>query len=372
MYKGVYLPEVSESRLTAILTEWKLGFPNAGILALVPEAEKEKIGLLQALARTHEQALMGAVFPALVTRHGFQSSGMILFRIDAAFPWILVDQLLDDASGTQRITEFIDQQLNDATVVDTPTLFMIFDGLLPNIGTLLYGIYRKLGHRVQYAGVNAGSETFQPIPCLFDQTRLLKEACVALLVPASQKFVVEHSYPVSKALFRATSATGNRIEKIDGKPAIGVYQELLKSEFNIDVTPENFYQYAVHYPFGLVTALDVLVRIPVGLTEDGEIYCVGEIPSNSILKLLHAPALEDSRCVEEIVSRLQNPDAPLLTFYCAGRRMHFGDDAETELGQLLSLSNSSDLLGALSLGEIGTDTEMGFPAFHNAALVCIR
>ncbi|MDD2886053.1 MAG: FIST N-terminal domain-containing protein [Dechloromonas sp.] len=373
MFQGVYTKGISKSNLTAILADWKTLAPQAAILALVPEAEKATIQSLQAQARRFDLPLMGAVFPALLTEQGFQISGMILFRIDSPHPWRLVDQLADDAPGLVHVTDFIDQHLNDAPAcVEPPTLFLIFDGLLPNISTLLHRLYLRLGQRVQYAGVNAGSETFQPMPCLFDQDRIVQAGCIALLIPAAKQFVIEHGYPVTDALFRATSTTGNRIEKIDGKPALAVYQALLKSEFGIDITPDNFYQYAVHYPFGLVTLLEVLVRIPVGLTTAGEIYCVGEVPANSILKLLHAPQLADSRCVEDIAKKLQNQEAPLVAFYCAGRRMHFGGEAETELRELLTLSHASALLGALSLGEISTDTDLKLPTFHNAALVCVR
>jgi len=374
MLEARYLSEPSELRLTAVLTDWKAAFPDAGIFALLPEAEKERVKPLQSIARTLELPLMGAIFPALLSSNGFQTAGITLLRIDPCPPWILVDQLSDGEGVTriQRIAELVNSRLNEPQAETSPTLFLIFDALLPNIGTLLESVYQGLRHRVHYAGVNAGSETFQSVPCLFDRESLIQDGCIAMLFRAMPEFIVEHKYPVSKALFRATSTTGNRIDQIDGKPAMVVYQELLHSEFGVTLTPDNFYQYAVHYPFGLATALDVLVRIPVALTDNGAIYCVGEIPPCSILKLLRAPKLEESQCVGAIISKLGTRDAPLVTFYCAGRRMHFGADAEIELRQLVASSGSQDLFGALSLGEIGMDSEMGFPEFHNAALVCVR
>ena len=373
MFQGEYLPEFSESGLRATLQGWKAAFPEAGLLAVLPEGEKDQIGVLQEIARSLAIPLRGAVFPALLTAQGFSTSGLILLRLDPCPPWLMLDQL-SDQNGAQfaaRLAEFCHDPLATGETGDAPTLFFIFDGLLPNINTLLNRVHERLGPRVRYAGVNAGSESFQPMPCLFDEERLIQGGSIALLLPTNFRFAVEHQYPVSKTLFRATSTTGNRIDQIDGKPALTVYQALLKSEFGVDLTPENFYQYAVHYPFGLVMALDVLVRIPVGLTPEGAIHCVGEIPPNAILKLLRAPDLEESQCVERIASRLPAASGKsLVTFYCAGRRMHFGDAAASELHHLQSGSQSTALLGALTLGEIGTDPEMGFPEFHNAALVC--
>lgn len=373
MVQGVYLPEISDIHLAATLTSWKADFPQAGVLALLPEAEKAQIGLLQQRSQTVAMPLLGAVFPALVTSHGFKTSGVVLLRFDVCPPWLIIDQL-SDQNGRKfaaNVAEYFNDFLAPYETTEAPILFFLFDGLLPNINTLLNRLHERFGQRVRYAGVNAGSESFQPMACLFDQARVIQGGCIALLLPELCQFVVEHQYPVSKPLFRATSTTGNRINQIDGKPAMAVYQKLLKSEFDVSLTPENFYQYAVHYPFGLVTALDVLVRIPVGLTDEGAIHCVGEIPPNAILKLLRAPRLEESQCTQRIAAGLVTAGKQLITFYCAGRRMHFGNAAESELQQMFSGSHASEIFGALTLGEIGTDAEMGFPEFHNAALICL-
>jgi hypothetical protein len=373
MFHGTYLTEVSENLITATLRDWAAEFPEVGVLALVPEAEIEQIELLQNVSRSLAIPLLGAVFPALITANGFATSGLVLLRLDICPPWVLIEKL-SDQSGIEfasKLAECFGDQPECDKTTKTPTLFFVFDGLLPNIYTLLNQVRERFRQRVKYAGINAGSESFQPMVCLFDQERKIQGGCLALLAPTNFQFVVEHQYPVSKPLFRATSTTGNRIEQIDDKPAIVVYRALLKSEFGVELTPENFYQYAVHYPFGLVTALDVLVRIPVGLTDEGAIHCVGEIPPNAILRLLRAPKIEESKCVQRIASQMVTDGKTMLAFYCAGRRMHFADAAEAELQMLFSSSHSTEFFGALTLGEIGTDPEMGFPEFHNAAMVCL-
>lgn len=142
------------------------------------------------------------------------------------------------------------------------------------------------------------------------------------------------------------------------------------------MSKENFYDYAAHFPFGLVTAVDILVRIPVNLGDDGSIFFVGEIAPNSLLRLLRAPNLEESSCAADI-GVVFSAEAParqarsLLTFYCAGRRMHFSEDAVTELLQLQKAAHNASVYGALSLGEIDTLEGIEYPRFHNAAVVCI-
>lgn len=163
---------------------------------------------------------------------------------------------------------------------------------------------------------------------------------------------------------------------IDNLPAFDVYQHIVGEQFGVILTNENFYEHAVHFPFGLVTATDILVRIPVALGDDGSLICAGEIAPDSMLRLLRAPALDESGCAADISKDLKTlneseSDCSLLTFYCAGRRLHFGEDAATELLQIRSETQCSQLYGALSLGEIDTSAELNFPRFHNAAVVCL-
>jgi hypothetical protein len=374
MFNAIYQPKLTLDCLASLFSEWRATAPEAGVFVLLPEAEEEQVSMLQSVARAYNLPMLGAIFPALLTRDGFQQSGAILLQVDPCPPWILVGKLGDNknVAGVEQIAAFVKSQSPGQVSEGKPTLFLTFDGLLPNISTILHGLYTKLEHDVSYVGVNAGSESFQPVPCLFDHHQCIEQGVIAMLLGTETQFAVNHGYPTAEPIFRATSSVGNRIDMINDRPALEIYQQLVKQEFGIDITSENFYQYAVHYPLGLTTVLDVLVRIPVGLTEEGGIYCVGEIPTNSMLKLLLAPRLEESKCIESLTASLGRSAKPLLTFYCAGRRMHFGDSAEAELRHLQESCNASDILGALTLGEIGTDFEMGFPQFHNAALVCAK
>lgn len=361
--------------LAAVLSEWRTLWPEMGVLILLPEAEKTAIPMLQTLCREKNIPMLGAVFPALITDNGFVTAGAWLLRFNRMPPSFLLSDL-----GTPGRESLIAQAefLLEAKTGEgpMPMLFMIFDGMIPNVSTHLYLLSGVLKSRLQFGGVNAGSETFEPMPCLFDSEMTVSNGVLGLLLPQETLLVVRHGYPVSKKLMSATSGEGNRIDRIDGRPAFDVYQDVMKTEYGITLNRENFYEYAVHFPFGVVTALDVLVRIPVGFNDDGSLFCVGEVPSHSLLRLLKAPDFEASSCVGEISDLLAGNDGevrdrPLLTFYCAGRRMHFGEVAEQETVQLKSKTKATRLFGALSLGEFDQDRTFGFPSFHNAAIVCM-
>ncbi len=267
----------------------------------------------------------------------------------------------------------IEAQLGDDD--ETASLFLLFDAMLPHIGQILEELYLHLADKVHYMGINAGSETFQPMACLFDHEHLIQNGVLALLLPTHEGATLEHGYQVPKQLVAATSTDGNRIISIDWRPAFEVYAERVKAMYGVDITTDNFYQYAVHFPFGIIRAdNEVLVRIPVALMEDGSLFCVGEIPPNAILTLLEAPRAESVHTTELLSKHFPKPtgDTPPLTFYCAGRRLHLGlEAAQAELSSLSAQLNSR-LYGALSLGEIGSSRRGGYPLFHNAALFLTR
>jgi len=369
---------LERTRIDDALAAWQREHPHMGVLALLPEAEKNQLPVLQAVCRKRGVPLVGGIFPALIQDAQFRAEGVWLLRIDTMAPAFLIADLDPSASdAAAAISSAVDRALAEQAQPGTrPALFLVFDGMVPHISSILDGLYLNLADQVTYAGVNAGSETFQPMPCLFDQDRVVGKGVLGLLFAAGAGTVLAHGYPVPDHAMTATSTAGNQVITIDWRPAFDVYQEIILAEYGIALTRDNFYQHAVHFPFGIVRAnKEVVVRIPVALTDDGSLFCVGEVPENAMLVLLRAPEARDGRCIDGLVKALT--DAPagtqpadLLTFYCAGRRMHLGDAAAGELAQLARGSGAAQMAGALSLGEIGSTHSWGYPMFHNAALVC--
>ncbi len=364
--------------LNHTIREWRVAHPGLGLLALVPEAEKDGVPMLQAICREQGVPLAGAVFPALVATDGFSCQGLWLLPLASGTPVVLIPGIGADASdAAARIAAAVEQGLSAPVLAGgKPTLYMFFDGLIGNIASILDELYLRVADRVDYAGVNAGSETFQPMPCLFDGDRVIGGGALAVLLADMERTVLAHGYPVPERVMTATSTEGNRVQSIDWRPAFEVYREIIGEEYGIALTRENFYEYAVHFPFGILRAEDdVVVRIPVALADDGSLLCIGEVPEQAMLALLRAPTSDTEGCIERIAESLaEKRDAgqgrDLLAFYCAGRRMHLGDAARSELSTLQARTGALVMGGALSLGEIGSTSAWGYPMFHNAALVC--
>ena len=364
--------------LARSLRAWHATEPGCGVLALVPEAQRGRLPLLQQACREHALPLAGAIFPALVSGAAFTDSGLWLLRLPrGAGHWLLPDLAADAEAAAAQIAQAVEPALAaPALAGGKPTLYLVFDGLIGNIASVLDALYLRLADRVDYAGVNAGSETFQPMPCVFDGERVVGHGVLVLLLPEAERTWVEHGYPVPERVMTATATVGNCIQSIDWRPAFDVYQAIIGEEYGIALTRENFYQYAVHFPVGILRASDdVVVRIPVALSEDGGLVCIGEVPENAVLTLLRAPGVDTGLCIGRLAAGLGGgrqalQGGVLLTFYCAGRRLHLGDDALTELQALQAQTGAAVMGGALSLGEIGNTQAWGYPMFHNATLVC--
>ncbi len=372
-----YVAEIDEGILDEQLAAWQTEQPKLGVLVLLPEAEREAVTRIQHVFARRRVPLAGAVFPALTEAGAFRTRGAWLLRFDE-MPYVALYPDLPREEGKipaalDAITADLKSHLGEGRDV---TLFLLFDAMVPNIATLLDELYLRLANRVHYMGANAGSESFKPMPCLFDGSRTMQDGVLAMLLQPHRGTVLEHGYRAPEQMLTATSTEGNRILQIDWRPAFEVYREIARAQYCIEIDQQNFYQYAVHFPFGIVRANGmILVRIPVALEKDGSLFCIGEVPPNALLTLLKAPDVDSAHTIETLTEGLEGLGAPvagkeLLLFYCAGRRLHLGvEAAEHELRLLAERTRARWIAGALSLGEIGSSSQWEYPQFQNATLV---
>ncbi len=369
MQDALYFPS-DDSLLDVLrktLEHWRTADSQCSIFAILPEADQNLVAVLQAECVRLNIPLAGAIFPALIKDGRFIQSGMWLLKSAISSKSKLVENLDKDASAAaSQIIKAIEPQLD----VPHKTLFMVFDGMVPNISSILDEIYVQLGDMVGYVGANAGSENFIAMDCLFDSQQRIGNGVLCLLLPPELKTALAHGYKSPPENVTATSSIGNRIASIDWQPAFTVYQTKIKQLYNIELNQENFYRHAAHFPLGIILANQVLVRIPVGVDEDGTIYCAGEVPDYAVMTLLQASEENSLSTVKSIAGRLGDVSSSniILSFYCAGRRMHMGSSAELEL-EALSHATGASLIGALSLGEIGSLQNSTYPLFHNGTLV---
>lgn len=374
-FQWKYLPGVSSTEVDAVLQSWDERPGGTTLFVLLCEQQSGAVSELQHCATARGVSLVGAVVPGLIVEGHLQRTGALLFAIDGVARRMIVPLPRSGAStdegAVQMLAAFAEDQ---ATSNGGDTLLLLIDAMTPDVASLLDRIYLELGDLVGYAGSSVGSETFQSVPCVFDNEVFLADALLAILLPQHPGAILMHHYRGSQSLRVATATLGNRIKTIDGVPAFDVYRELMASEYGIALERDSFYRYAVHFPFALNRAQgEPLVRIPVATDDEGAVYCVGEVPENALLSVVRAVETGDLATAHEIGDRVRAMNVPgVLGFYCAGRLMHLGNAAATRELQALSASLApGPLVGALSLGEIGCAGQQKYPAFHNATMVAI-
>ena len=367
MEKWVYVKAEELIEQGSLLNHWRLRYPSCGVLALVAEQDRAYIPELQKLAASEDIMLAGAVFPSLIVDNQFINQGIWLLFFQEMPKYSLLP-LLDSENELSTIATQIESLLSNN---NQSGLMLFFDAMLPNISSILDAFYLTLGDAVSYSGVNSGSETFQSIPCLFDQGQIIKNGLLALAMPFIAETYIRHDYLLSAGDFIATSINGNCISQINFEPTFDVYKKIIKGHYNQDMTTDNFYELASHFPIGILLENgETLVRIPVQLNIDGSIHCVGEIPENSLLTVLAAIKSEDETTTDGVSKYIQSIDEQCLLFYCAGRRLHLSEGSNMELDRIMQKTNKP-IIGAVTLGEIGSSRRSNYPLFHNAALVSL-
>ncbi|MCC6527363.1 MAG: FIST C-terminal domain-containing protein, partial [Polyangiaceae bacterium] len=304
-----YCETVAAPATRETVAAWRTEHREMGLLALVAEADRAlEVPALQELCHDLQVPLVGAVFPAVLFQSRFRTRGSVLVRLDR-MPFAALYHPLNaaDPASHEVRARMIADLAGRLGRTRGSALFLVVDQMVANVATLLDDLYLTLADRVRYLGANAGSETFQPMPCLFDGAQVAQDGAIAMLLEAHPGAAVEHCYRVPERLVSATSTEGNRIIAIDWRPAFEAYQQAVQAEYGVAINRENFYAYAVHFPFGIVRAgAEVVVRIPVSLQPDGSLFCVGEVPPNAVLALLHAPAVDSVRTVNTLVATLRS------------------------------------------------------------------
>lgn len=372
-----YLDTLTPEKVGAALWSFR-DHPSGGeigALALICEQERDAVALLQEAAAAAMMPLIGAVVPGLVVGAKFQRRGALLIAFTASTPRRTFHMPYHEKHqadlAIESLTDFVAEHADEE---GADTLLLLIDGRIPNISSVLDRLYLEIGDQVNYVGTCVGSETFQPIPCLFDNQSFIQEGICALVLRQHPGAALAHHYRGNESLWVATATAGSYVKTIDGRPAFEVYRWLMDNEYGIALDRESFYRYAAHFPFALNRAQgESIVRIPVLVEEDGSVYCSGEVPENAMLSVVRAippGSLETAREIGAWARPYATANG-VLAFYCAGRLMHLGTEAgSSELAALAEELAPAPLFGALSLGEIGSG-QRHYPAYHNAMIVAL-
>lgn len=367
----MYIDEPSIEGLMASLREMDVP-PTHAFLLLIAEKNAPDLEALVAALRTTGRSFAGAIFPGVLADGQRRDTGVVALSVPLLHPPILIHGLGGPSPELPNILELVDG-LADIKA----TAITLVDGLAPNIRGFLSKLYGQLGTAVSYLGGGAGSLSLEQMPCVFTEEGIFQDAALLMLSSLNVRLGVRHGWQRLAGPFAATRANGNTIEQLNWRPAFDVYREQVEQDAGIEFGPDNFFDIAKGYPFGLLKeGQEDVVRDPLLRTEAGALVCVGDVPENAVLSILWGSAETLIEAAAQAAEDALPPEGAkvhaCLFMDCISRAIFLEDKFSQELQVIQDRLESGGLSlapeGALTLGEVSSRGD-GYLEFFNKTAV---
>ncbi len=311
--------------------------------------------------------VFGGIFPQIIARGTHFETGTVVVGLTHPVSCVSIPGLSDD----QRDLEESVADALEGIDCQHKTVFVFVDGLSTRISAFIEGLFNVVGLIPNYIGGGAGSLSFEQKPCLFTPEGLLADAAVLGISDVTSGIGVAHGWhPVSETL-KVTESEKNRVISLNWEPALQVYQKTIQTHTPVDFATQSFFDIAKAYPLGIVKLdAEMVVRDPI-LTENEALVCVGEVPVNSFIHILHGDLTSLVQgAVQSRDTALGNfqgdPQRAVLFFMdCISRVLFMGADFQKELQAVDVYQNT---FGALTIGEIANVGD-AYLEFYNKTAV---
>lgn len=313
------------------------------------EVELDITALIKLLNLNHIR-FCGGFFPKIIHGNRSYKDKILLLPIQFDSEPIIIEGL---DSGN---IEMADLQLPDSS----GSLFILVDGLSNYVSKFTYSLYKEIGSEYQVFGSGTGYENFDRKPCLFSNAGFFKDAAVIVLIQNPITQSIRHGWKPIAGPFIATKTTANVIEQINWEPAYDVYKEIMEQEEGIELTKENYFNYAQNYPFGIHRAgEEKVIRDLAAVIENNAIRFGAEIPSNSVIYLMKSSTESMlSAAIEVCNDVITKSSQPEFLFFanCISRVWLLKEKFQEEIDNIAAVAENENIpvYGVLSLGEISS------------------
>ena len=331
---------------------------------------------LQALLRSQEVGVFGALFPQIIFNHNNYDVGFILASFQQDIAWQLVANLSspeeDYDDPVSEAAQSWEEDENESTIL------VFADGMSSRIAALIESLFFNFGLERNFVGGGAGSLSFEKKPCILCPDGFLQDVALLLRLPMLSGIGVAHGWqPVSESL-KVTQSDQNVILQLDYEDAFSQYKAVVDYHSGQNINAQNFFDIAKSFPFG-IEKLDseMIVRDPLMPTEDGKgLVCVGEVPEECFVKilkgtpddLLQAAATVRERAWADWHQKHEGHPQAGLFIDCISRVLFLEEKMAQEITQV---SGSLPLFGALTLGEIANNGQDYLEFYNKTAVLCV-
>ncbi|TQM42836.1 FIST signal transduction protein [Pseudonocardia cypriaca] len=256
-------------------------------------------------------------------------------------------------------------------------LLLLTDGLAGDQREILRGVYRVLGAGVPLVGGCAGAaqmeRTFQ-----LHGDQVLTDSVVGAAIgsDAPLGIGVRHGWRRVGEPMLVTASGGNRVHKLNGRPALDVYLERLGAH-EACTSQEELSRLALVHPLGLGhrEGEEEIRFVAGGDFADRSLACIAEVPQAALVWLMEGDAESvrwagNAACEDAVAALGGDPPLGVLAFECVGRRPVLGHEGiRVEIDEIMKCSGGAPVAGFYTYGEIARI--QGVIGFHNQTLVVL-
>lgn len=325
---------------------------NTALLFIAENSDVSIDELITELNKSNIQ-FFGGIFPKVIFNNELHDNGIIVNYIENVTSTFVIHNL-DQKQFTIPSVKLVENK--------SYCTFTLVDGLTGNISHYLSELYRTLGNSSVYLGGGAGSLTLEQKPCLFSNEGFYMNAAISIIYESDCSIGVKHGWEKIKGPIIATKTDKNIIQELNWRNAFEVYKEIIESDAKQEITKENFFSIAKGYPFGIIKEnSECVVRDPISTNDKGELICVGEVLSNTVLDVLRGNEenliTSAKEATQQAINNATNPQKAIV-IDCISRVLFLEDKFQDELDSVIDTLQKKNkeisIGGALTLGEISS------------------
>ncbi|MDM7322400.1 MAG: FIST C-terminal domain-containing protein [Gammaproteobacteria bacterium] len=306
----------------------------------------------------------GGRFPGIIAQAETLQQGAICLGLPCAPHFIAIPSLND---AEMDLHALLRNQIHDQ---EAKLAIVLVDGWAHRIDELVDVLFDHVGMSLPILGGGTGLlQKNDGHPSLITPWGMQTEGSLIALLDLPASVGSRHGWQAIAGPFEVTAAEGHVILGLDWQAALDVYRSVVEPHAGHNLDPEHFFDLAKAYPFGMARLdAEFVVRDPVRIEQGHGLRCVGEVPTGSLVHILHGhpdvlieAAYQARHEAEQRLPKGVQPQIDLV-FDCISRALFLGNRYANELAVLNS--GQRPLIGALTLGEIAGHGS-NYLEFHN-------
>ncbi|OYD15356.1 hypothetical protein CH333_05935 [candidate division WOR-3 bacterium JGI_Cruoil_03_44_89] len=187
----------------------------------------------------------------------------------------------------KNLSEFSGSLPGDFISKNTESLLILNDGWADNILLLIETLY-EMGHKeMTFIGGGTGSLTNIAQPSLFTRDDFFAGGAIIAAVEDYISVGVNHGWQSIHGPVVASEVSGRLLKSINWEPTFEYYRGVVEKDTGIKLTADNFLEVAESHPLGMLKYDDeVILRVPIRVDAENNIFLSSEIPENSMLMIM--------------------------------------------------------------------------------------